>query len=226
MKSRGTRKLETIPLFPLNTVLFPGMLLPLHIFEERYKQMIGDCMARSKPFGVVLMKSGQAEGPLQGELHTIGTTARVARAAQLSDGRMNIMTIGQQRFRIIELHPHQKPYLMATIEHFPLTTSDTTTSIANQVATRLTHYLSKFKKLGKVRVNLNQFPSDPQTLAYLTGVVLPVESQQKQKILSMESAAAMLEYEHRLLRHELTILDILLNERPTESDPFIPFSLN
>lgn len=218
--------METIPLFPLNTVLFPGMLLPLHIFEERYKQMIGDCMARSQPFGVVLLKSGQTEGLLQGELHTIGTTARVARAAQLSDGRMNIMTIGQQRFRIIELHPHQEPYLMATIEHFPLTTSNDTTSIANKVAARLTRYLSKFKELGKVRVNLHQFPNDPQTLAYLTGVILPVENPQKQKILSMESAEAMLEYEHRLLRHELTILDILLNERSTEPDPFIPFSLN
>lgn len=202
------------------------MLLPLHIFEERYKQMIGDCMARSQPFGVVLLKSGQAEGPHQGELHTIGTTARVARAAQLSDGRMNIMTIGQQRFRIIELHPHQEPYLMATIEHFPLATSDNTTSIASQVAARLTRFLSKFKELGKVRVNLQHFPSDPQALAYLTGVILPVESQQKQEILSMESAEAMLEYEHRLLRHELTILDILLNERTMEPDPFISFSLN
>lgn len=218
--------METIPLFPLNTVLFPGMVLPLHIFEERYKQMIGYCLAQSQPFGVVLIKTGRAEGPFQGELHRIGTTARVTRAAQLSDGRMNIMTIGQQRFRIIELHTDQQPYLLATIENFPLAAPHNALGIANKVATRLMHYLSKFKELGKIKVNLNEFPSDPQTLAYLTGVILPILNEQKQEILSMESAQAMLEYEYRLLQHELAILNILLNERPTEQDSFISFSVN
>ena len=82
-------------LFPLNTVLFPKMPLPLHIFEERYKLMITECMEADEPFGVVLIEEGsKAFGPLA-QPHAVGCTARVVQVESLEDGRMNIITIGQ-----------------------------------------------------------------------------------------------------------------------------------
>ena len=97
-----------IPLFPLNTVLFPGAMLPLHIFEERYKLMVGRCIERGEPFGVVLIRSGlEVGGPAQP--HEVGTTVRITRVERLDDGRMNLITLGVQRFRVRELL-HGEPW--------------------------------------------------------------------------------------------------------------------
>ena len=76
-----------LPLFPLNVVLFPGMSLPLHIFEERYKAMIGACSEHDTPFGVLLIKEGQEVGD-PAEPFQVGTTARITEVQQLEDGRM------------------------------------------------------------------------------------------------------------------------------------------
>lgn len=85
-----------LPLFPLNTVLFPSLPLPLHIFEERYKRMIGHCMETSEPFGVVFRDP-------EGSAHRIGCTARVAEVLErFEDGRMNVVVAGEQPFRVLE----------------------------------------------------------------------------------------------------------------------------
>ena len=84
-----------LPLFPLNTVLFPEMPLPLHIFEVRYKQMIAKCLAGDRTFGVVLIKHGsEALGPLA-EPYSIGCTARIIESQSLGEGRMEITTVGE-----------------------------------------------------------------------------------------------------------------------------------
>src|SRR4029450_7854046 len=97
-------------LFPLNTVLFPGMPLPLHVFEERYKLMVGRCLEEERPFGVVLIRTGQ-EGGGPAVPHRVGTTAEIATAKHLDDGRMNLLVVGQERVRIREL-VRQEPYLV------------------------------------------------------------------------------------------------------------------
>jgi Lon protease-like protein len=99
-----------IPLFPLNTVLFPGTALPLHIFEERYREMIGECVAEDRVFGVV-----RAEGD---SMAIIGCTARVARVLErFPDGRMNILCEGEQRFEIEGLD-ESRIFLQADVELF------------------------------------------------------------------------------------------------------------
>ena len=93
---------QELSLFPLNNVvLFPGMPLPLHIFEERYKAMIGDCVERDEPFGVLLIKEGNEVGD-PAEPHSIGTTARVSQVQRLQEGRLNILTRGETRFKLLE----------------------------------------------------------------------------------------------------------------------------
>ena len=91
--------LNTLPLCPLNLVLFPGMDLPLHIFEERYKDMIRECINNDSPFGVVLIKEGLEVGE-PAEPERIGTSTRILRSEVLDQGRLNIMTKGDRRFEI------------------------------------------------------------------------------------------------------------------------------
>src|SRR5579883_108632 len=100
---------ETLPLFPLSEVLFPGMLLPLHIFEPRYRLMIRRCISEKLPFGVVLITRGQEVGS-GAEFFQVGTTARITRVQKEDDGRLYIASIGEQRFRILQTFDDQ-PYL-------------------------------------------------------------------------------------------------------------------
>src|ERR1700757_4702903 len=92
-----------LPLFPLNTVLFPGMALPLRIFEPRYRLMIEECLTSGGSFGVALISSGREVGD-PAVPHRVGTSARIAGAERLSDGRLNIEVVGQERFHILDLY--------------------------------------------------------------------------------------------------------------------------
>src|SRR4051812_34656369 len=94
------------------------MALPLYIFEERYKVMISECVAESRPFGVVLIRTGNEVGET-GTLHEIGTTAHVTQVENLDDGRMNIAALGYSRFRIQKTH-NTRPFLTGIVEDFPL----------------------------------------------------------------------------------------------------------
>lgn len=104
-----------IPIFPLRSVLCPGLALPLHIFEERYRLMIARCIERGEPFGVVLLREGQEVGPLAGQIAAVGTTAAIRRAGAYPDGRLDILTVGQQRFRLEGLDSVSQPYLLGQV---------------------------------------------------------------------------------------------------------------
>ena len=99
-----------IPLFPLNVVLMPGAPMPLHIFEERYKQMIGECLENETEFGMVLSDdSGTRE---------IGCTAKVVELVQqFDDGRMVVLVEGSQRFRLNNIHSDRQPYYVGEVEY-------------------------------------------------------------------------------------------------------------
>src|SRR5579871_5364027 len=91
-----------LPLFPLNVVLFPGVVLPLHIFEPRYRQMIAECEQQKTPFGVVLARPESV--PLLEEPYPVGTMADIRDLSQLEDGRYVLMAMGLRRFRILSKH--------------------------------------------------------------------------------------------------------------------------
>jgi Lon protease-like protein len=101
---------ERIPLFPLGVVLFPEVLLPLHIFEERYKELIGECLEEDREFGIVHYNGT--------EMLSKGCTARVIRVLKrYPDGRMDILTQGERRFEIEDLH-EEKSYMESTVRFF------------------------------------------------------------------------------------------------------------
>src|SRR2546423_11671367 len=106
-----------IPLFPLpNLVLFPNIILPLHIFEERYKQMINGCIDGREPFGVILLREGAQEETEQ-TIHRVGVAARVIEVERLDGGRMNILCQGESRFRIVRF-AGSAPYWKGTVDFF------------------------------------------------------------------------------------------------------------
>ncbi len=104
-----------LPLFPLHSVLCPGVALPLHIFEERYRLLVSRCIERSEPFGVVLIRDGREVGPMAGRLADVGTTALIRRAGRYPDGRYDIVAVGERRFRVMSLDHERQPYLMGDV---------------------------------------------------------------------------------------------------------------
>ena len=113
---------ETLPLFPLGTVLLPGAPLPLHIFEPRYRQMTIDLVTGAVPgkqFGVVAVREGWSpDDGLEG-LHGVGCTATLREVRRLPDGRFDLLTQGDRRFRLLDVDASTAPYLVANVEWLP-----------------------------------------------------------------------------------------------------------
>jgi Lon protease-like protein len=134
-----------LALFPLHAVLCPGVALPLHIFEDRYRLMIDRCIERMEPFGVVLIREGRETGRLEGRLSEIGTTALIRQASRIGDGRMNIMTVGGRRFRIDGLDEKSEPYLVADVELLEEPIGDELA--AHQYAQRVSQHFLRYLEL-------------------------------------------------------------------------------
>ncbi len=139
-----------IPIFPLRSVLCPGVALPLHIFEERYRLMIGRCIERGEPFGVVLLREGAEVGALHGEVAAVGTTAAIRRAGAYPDGRLDILTVGQQRFRLEGIDRVSEPYLLGRVSLLdePTGPEEELRARAQQVGQRFLEYLELLQPAG------------------------------------------------------------------------------
>jgi Lon protease-like protein len=207
--------IELLPLFPLNTVLFPSMVLPLHIFEERYKLMINTCLAQDKPFGVVLIYSGNEVGGAAIP-HPVGTVARIANWEWLPDGRMNILIVGDRRFRISEYAEAELPYLVGSVEYWddgePIDLGDSPTLISN-VSDSFRDYLTLIMSLSDqaLPVSQLQLPQDPSMLSYHIASNLQIDLDEKQELLEEPSAAGRLRRELTLLRREGGFLQRLVS---------------
>jgi Lon protease-like protein len=196
-----------LPLFPLNTVLFPGMPLPLHIFEDRYQEMIRLCLAEKRPFGVVLIRDGQAEsGPLA-EPYAIGCTADIIQVQKLDDDRLFILTIGQDRFRIQSLD-RERPYLVGQVELLPLAKGPTEPlqNASNRLYPLVMEYLKVLAEVGKVEFDPEQVPTDPDELGFLAASFIQLPTEEKQALLEVESAADLFYDLQSLYREEVAIM--------------------
>jgi Lon protease-like protein len=158
---------ELLPLFPLQVVLFPRTPLPLHIFEERYKQMIADVQRGHTEFGVVL--AGE-----KGIVNT-GCTATVEKVLKkYPDGRMDLLTLGRRRFEIILLND-EKPYLRGAVEYFDDENSD---PIPPDVRKRVIDSYSDLRSLGNSEQILEPEMSDPQLSFQLAQAVPDLDFRQ------------------------------------------------
>jgi len=182
---------ERLDLFPLNVVLFPGMGLPLHIFEERYRQMIGDCLAGSRCFGVCLIRRGSEVGE-PAEPYLVGTEAEIVSARHLPEGRMNLLAVGRRRFRVVEI-TQWRPWVagqVAYLEEAPETRA--AIAAAQHVREEVAGYLQRMLELaGKPAAPL-RLPRDPGGLSYAAAALLPIAPPAKQRLLEENSTEARL----------------------------------
>ena len=217
-----------MPLFPLGTVLFPGLVLPLHIFEERYRQLVRDLLDGQEPqeFGVIAIRKGRETG-VDGvsALHEIGCTARLREVTQHDDGRFELVTVGTQRFRLLGLD-HSRPYLRGAIDPLTEETGDeATAALAVQAVQRtFREYLDALATRGAARINVPDLPDEPVLLSYLVAASMIVDLSDRQVLLAEPDAAGRLAAERTLLARETKILRTLTSTPATDlrSSPYNP----
>jgi len=200
-----------LPLFPLNIVLFPGMPLPLQVFEERYVEMVELCVREKRPFGVVLIRDGVAERGPMAEPCAVGTTAQITQVEKLDEsGRMIIITLGRERFRIHALRK-DKPYLVGEVEALNLDVGQETllASETKLLFPLVEEYLEIMSRNGDVDMEASDLPHDPQRLMYLAAAVIQLPLQIKQGLLEIDDARELLRVLHTYYRQELPILRMM-----------------
>ena len=190
---------DRLPLFLLKTVLFPGMTLPLHIFEERYKLMINRCVEQRAPFGVVLIRSGEEVGA-PAEPYDVGTIASITKLKRLEDGRINLVASGERRFRIDRLD-RSEPYLTGEVailpskdRHVPETEGE-----SQKVAAL---YGEQFRLVLSVTgqwVRSLSLPGEPDALANFVAADIEAPPETKQELLETLSVPLRLRREAELL---------------------------
>ncbi len=196
-----------ISLFPLNTVLFPGQVLPLHIFEDRYRLMIRQCLAEENPFGVVLIRRGLEIGETA-EPYMVGTIARIRESTHLPDGTMNIVSVGMERFRIRRLI-HDQPYLRGEVETFPMMESPDAAAVnalAHRVRQLAVRYIELIAEAAGLHIKVETVPDTPQQVGYLAAVAMQIDNKEKQSLLDSVSPADILTAEVTLLNRENALL--------------------
>lgn len=203
-------------LFPLNAVLFPGAVLNLHVFEPRYKQMIGECLETGEAFGVVLIHEGQEAGDPSVEPHQIGTTAEVVEAAQLPFGRLYLSTIGRTRFRIREI-VSRDPYLLVEAEPVEEPSEDLgeLSDLRERVRETFLRYLDLLAQFTGEKPNVD-LPADPAGMSYTVADTLQVADTLKQRLLEVAGAMQRLRMELGFLRRLLPQMRKLLERREQE----------
>jgi uncharacterized protein len=214
-----------MPLMPLNTVLFPGMPMPLAIMEERYLAMIAECLQAEEPFGVVLIRSGPEVGGLA-DPHEVGTTAQVVKAVRGED-QLQVMVVGRERFRVHELLP-DGDLLRAEVS---LVDADPEPErISPALCTELSQMLSKhidtILELLGMPGETPEIPEDPERLSFMIAAHLTASLQERQRLLELGSVAERLLYERELLAQETRQYRLLLasfqraqdTQRPMDTD--------
>lgn len=215
-----------LPLFPLNTVLFPGMPLQLHIFEERYKLMINRCIEQREPFGVALISNDRWDTNPSAEPYKIGCTAQITQVEPLGGGRMKITAVGRDRFQIMSFD-HNQPYLVGNVELYPLIEDQPNQmrQHARKLQTHVSKYLELLKESGQVEFQKASLPDNPTSLAYLAAVLLQTSQTEKQELLAMHDVVSLLDDLTTTYRREVTLLSVILSP-PNDNDYRGMFSLN
>lgn len=179
-----------LPLFPLRTVLFPGMELPLRIFEERYRVMIRELLDSGGEFGVLLIREGEEVGG--GAIpHSIGTTARIEECREVEGGRFVLNARGVHRFRLLRMLP-ARPYPYGEVEYLPDRDEPPTPNLSLAVETVRTTFPLYFRMALSLTDQWAQglrLPDSPHELVNFLGPWLQVEEDAKQRLLEIEAAA-------------------------------------
>lgn len=209
--------LSDLPVFPLPVVLFPGVPLPLHIFESRYRQMLSDIQLRKNLFGLAYFDPtiSESEAPPLGQ---VGCVAEVTETQTFPDGRSNILTVGVIRYRIESYIDRGDPYLVAQVTYFEDNEEDQAllAGPAKEVAETFTRIAQAVRTINDERALLPDISdTEPQRLSFLVAAAMEIDADVKQELLELRSTSERLErlrgmltiavkgYEERARVHEL-----------------------
>ncbi len=212
MSAEPKLNIYTLPLFPLNSVLFPYVPLQLHVFEERYKAMISACIERNEPFGVVLIREGEEVGS-PATPFDVGCVARILAVQRFEDGRMNLLAAGESRFRLLDYMEADLPYLLGRVEPVedaPAAPDDAgLAALAEAITLAFTRYVTLLYARSGMPPPQLDLPDDPDALAFgvAAGALLPPE--EKQRLLELTDLRARLEAEGDWLREQIMQMETL-----------------
>ncbi|MEO6502493.1 MAG: LON peptidase substrate-binding domain-containing protein [Jatrophihabitantaceae bacterium] len=205
-------KAEVLPLFPLGTVLVPGMRLSLHVFEPRYRQLVADLLNAEGPgapeFGVVALRQGWEVGEL-GDVYDVGTSARVTDVLPHADGRCDLAATGERRFVIDSLDTTAKPYLMATVRWLAEPQGEIGPELAATARRALEMHL---RTLIALNADLADFTdlmasaADPAALSYAVAKLPSLPMADRQALLGLADTAARLKAGRAVLRRETELM--------------------
>jgi Lon protease-like protein len=214
-----------IRLFPLNTVLFPGAKLQLHVFEPRYKQMIAECLDEGEAFGVCLIREGNEAGDPDVDPHEVGTTAEIGSVMPLPFGRYYVSTVGRRRFRINSI-VNREPYLLCDVDYVDddgPPASEGTQTLVERLRESFDEYVQLLTVCsgGNVIIDL---PDDPIEVSYTIGNALQVADLIKQRLLETTDTEQRLRIELEFLRRLLPQLRSRMERKrerpvPERSEP-------
>ncbi|MGZ6793098.1 MAG: LON peptidase substrate-binding domain-containing protein [Mycobacteriales bacterium] len=206
-----------LPLFPLGTVLFPGLVLPLHVFEPRYRQLVRDLLAlpeAERELGVVAIREGREVGA-DGltALHAVGCTALLQQAEPLEDGRWDVVTVGARLFRLTALHDGDRPYFTGEVQWLPDTLGEGDPDAAQRldaaVREAFTGYLQVLGAATGQQVEVPALPDDPLVLSHLVGATALLDLADRQDLLDQPDGRSRLRRELTVLRRETGFLQAL-----------------
>jgi len=210
---------DPLPLFPLNTVLFPRMPLRLKVFEDRYKLMIGRCLDEEKPFGVVLIREGSEVGP-PAKPEMVGTLARILAVQDLPDGNMNLLAEGTRRFRLLDYATEAEPYLVGMSEPVCDCDADSAaTETAKEESVRLFHeYFNELVSHAGVTMPSYELPDDPEEFSFVLAAVLQAEPHVRQDLLELTDTIERLTRERSMLERDLARIRKLAKFRAVRAE--------
>jgi Lon protease-like protein len=199
-----------LPLFPLNVVLFPGTVSPLHVFEMRYRQMILDCQREERPFGIVLARPESKH--LNEKPYPVGTMVDISNLTRLDDGRYTFMAVGIKRFRIVSEH-RERPYLSGLVEPFEdiAEPENELLTLTQQAYSLFGAYLAMLLEASDGDSDVDaSLPDVPEDLSHFIAYFLDIQEEQKQHFLELTSTRQRLQEEIAILRREVPFMRQIL----------------
>jgi uncharacterized protein len=241
---------QLLPLFPLGTVLFPGMVLPLRVFEERYRLMVRDLLERPEPreFGVIAIRKGREVGAeAVHELYNIGCVATVREVMPHADGRFDLVVVGTRRFRLLRAD-RALPYYQGEVEYLPEEDEregaadsgvDTAEAASTQdgvseeagtpaiaaVQAAFRDYLNALADQAGAVIRVADIPDDPVMLSYVVAAAMIIDLPERQGLLAAPDCISRLRAERQLLTRERAILRVTTS-RPAPDLSRKPYSPN
>ena len=192
---------QELPIFPLNTVLFPGETIPLQIFEDRYKLMITECIEKNTRFGVALIREGKEVGG-PAIPYEIGTIVSLVDHKSTPDGRIHITCIGQEKFEIIEIIS-ESPFLKALVRTGKnLEIDDVKDETLEMSHLSMSKHYNNLLSMKGSWVSTPYTPSDPIEFSYFISQILQLNVSEKQKLLEMDSCEMRLDTSRKYLEEQ------------------------